>query len=462
MQITRKILTALLLLPFVVLSAQDMDTLTDGMGRILTDGFGRILVSSGPVSYPNDATPSYTIFAQWDFEDRTLGVFDVDSFQNYFYQSDNSSAWMDGDSIVMDEINGVATKVYQIEQESGQIDRGVQGKSFLANTQISGRTAADKSEVYFTYNFKFGENFAVAGNGKLPNIMHTPDPGVNDCPDDDEGFWDGLLFKDGNRISDFYYEHSAGHPGEGGFCPTSSDQFTPFWAYDSIWPNNGTWYNLTERCVLNTFTTGVANADGISEVWIDGRMIYQRDDIMWVHDDGEDSIFINGLSIGTWYSGTAPPRDCYVFLDNFTTYMPTDDSIIGSELHAPHSVLPTPVEITDRANFYDHSVTTETTISTAGYPSVLPLSSDETWLVTAGGGETVTFTFSVGQMGGSDVLLFYDGPDSDSEMLYKNEGYDADLSDNGPVSSTGQELFIRISTDESAGFAKFTGSTTFN
>ncbi len=403
----------------------------------------------------------FTIFQEWDFEDRALGVFQIDSFQNYFFQSDNTSVHMDGDSIVMDQINGVATRVYQIEQASGQIDKGVQGKSFILDP-AGDRTNADKSELYFTYNFKFGEEFPVAGNGKLPNIMHTPDPGVNTCPDIDEGFWDGYNFKDGNRISDFYYEHSAGQPGQPDFCPTSTDQFSPFWAFDSIWPNNGTWYNLTQRCVRNTFTVGVANADGISEIWIDGRMIYQRDDIMWVNDEGEDSIFINGLSIGAWYSGTAPSRDGYHFFDNFTTYMPTDDSIIGNVLHAPHSVLPTPVEITDRANFFDHSITTETTLETDGYPSSLPISSDETWLVTAGGGQTATYTITTGQMGGGDILFFYDGPDSDSPMIAKLDGFDSDLSDDGPWSSTGTQLFIRISTDEGSSFAEFTGSTTFN
>ena len=79
MQITRKILTALLLLPIVVLSAQDMDTLTDGMGRILTDGMGRILVSSGPVNYPNDGgapgSASYYIVMDMTFETEDNYIF---------------------------------------------------------------------------------------------------------------------------------------------------------------------------------------------------------------------------------------------------------------------------------------------------------------------------------------------------------------------------------------------------
>ena len=46
----------------------------------------------------------------------------------------------------------------------------------------------------------------------------------------------------------------------------------------SVYFMNNVWYEVTQRMVMNTFTGGTPNADGLNEVWINGVKVYEEAD----------------------------------------------------------------------------------------------------------------------------------------------------------------------------------------
>ena len=47
-------------------------------------------------------------------------------------------------------------------------------------------------------------------------------------------------------------------------------------ADNAVYFMNNTWYDVTQRLVMNTFTGGSPNADGLNEVWINGVKVYEE------------------------------------------------------------------------------------------------------------------------------------------------------------------------------------------
>ena len=207
MQITRKILTALLLLSIVVLSAQDMDTLTDGMGRILTDGMGRILVSSGPVNYPNDVAPSFNILEEWDWDGETLG--DWTDAEMTTWGASATGFWTHNEppdymwSIVTDTINGTISNAMRTKHVADDINR-------LAEMRRSLPSSYDT--IFSSVNIKFGKNW-TSSTGKSHGLRTIL--GAN-CFDDSDGTLVASNFKEGGSFYPYNYEHTLAQPS----CPT--------------------------------------------------------------------------------------------------------------------------------------------------------------------------------------------------------------------------------------------------
>jgi len=226
--------------------------------------------------------------------------------------------------------------------------------------------------------------------------------------------------------------------------------------YNPIYFLNGCWYNITQRLVINTIEGGVPQANGIKEVWIDGRMVFRIDNLKMMQDN-DPSMRIDALLLSNFYGGDPdyykPITECYAYIDNITIYMPTDDPVSGQSTHASSTILGTPNEITDRRVYYDYLVTSEGKISNQQYGGTYTGCQDETYLIDAGEGNTVKFSLDFFHLGSKDFIFVYDGNTTDSDLITFIEGYQTGSRE--VVESTGRYLFLRFSTnrdDHALGF----------
>ena len=149
------------------------------------------------------------------------------------------------------------------------------------------------------------------------------------------------MFHQGGAINTYNYDWARG--GRWG-----DNQDTPRDSVNPIYFNSGNWYNITQRVVMNTFTDGVANADGLNEYWVDGRLIY-RETGLKCHADrrgGHEDRLLAALQFLRRRGDPASPlRDCYGYFDNISVWLPdsTEDPYVGDRPAArPHiSTLPT-------------------------------------------------------------------------------------------------------------------------
>jgi hypothetical protein len=383
----------------------------------------------------------FIVYDNWDFENADLGFYsdedirsDFDVVTNYHHNSG---------SIVIDTINNSTTKVLKVTHEANKVSVGF---------DLDARLSQDFEEVYLTYNMKFGEEFNSSAGGKLPGLGGFPVVVANNCPTDGRGFLCKSLFVRANALTTYHYDDS------GYGCPWGTSDFK----LKEMYFTNGSWYNITRRLVMNTFTDGIPNRDGIHEVWVDGIMIFQENNIIFMEEDN-DTMKIDDLNIAHFYGGGisyAPLKECYGYMDNFTIWMPSNDSVIGHKLHDPYSVLPTPNVIIDRDLYYDELITTDGTITNYEYGQAYSPCIDEAYLIDAGQGNSVTLTLTGGTIGGGAYLFIYDGKRTDSEILYKIEGYENSL--HNTYRSSGRYLFVRFSNSKGSIEGGFIGEITFN
>jgi len=398
--------------------------------------------SSIPPTPPLDA---FTVYHEWDFEQELLGFYSnaavaEDFVVNTLY-SHNSA------NIVTDEINGVETKVMRITHLANQVSVGF---------QLFADLEADYNEIYLSYNFKFSNEFDATAGGKLPGMGALPNYVSGSCPVDGQGFGGVNLFKYDGWVTTYHYDNTKG------YCPWSGDGFPTDYVTDTLFLVNGNWYNITQRYVVNTFTAGNPNADGIRELWIDGKLIHRLDNLVLMLDDSP-TMKIDELRLSHFYGGTssyAPLNECYGYIDNIKVYTPDNDATLGTyNTHNTVTIIETPDEITDKDVYYDQLITTAGTLQNSQYGSSYSSCIDEVYLIDAGMGNTVSYTASW-TIGGGDALTFFDGNQTDSEIIRRVNGYNT--SSNQTITSTGRYLFVRFSSDRDSGTTGFTGTITFN
>ncbi len=232
---------------------------------------------------------------------------------------------------------------------------------------------------------------------------------------------------------------------------------------DSTYFIPGVWYTVTQRIHLNTITGSSANADGINEVWVYDDMIFQQDTMRYV---AHDTMLVDGIGFRSFQTAGTTTIESSVYIDNMTVWTPIGDSNFDNgTTHSTSYKMVSPIDITDRTVYYDHYVTTETTVSTSGWPSVTSAAHTEAWLFYAGSGNTMTVDF-IGQTGGNDYIFIMDGNDADDPILDWEAGFDSDLSNSfggdGSVTSTGERLYVYTVNSEDTGFTKFQMTSTIN
>ena len=193
---------------------------------------------------------SFTIYNEWDFDDESLGDYSTEISNDF---SVVSLYWEENTDIVYDTIDGVRTKALKVTQTAGVMDQGL---------QLDAALGADYDEVYLTYNVKFTSNWAWL-EGKLPGLSGRPFPTINYPAEPDDGFISISLFKEAGRMTTFNYDHS--YECSWGACGTES-----YNTGKSVYFMSNVWYEVTQRMVMNTFTGGTPNTDGLMKYGLTG------------------------------------------------------------------------------------------------------------------------------------------------------------------------------------------------
>ena len=385
----------------------------------------------------------FEVYNSWDFESEDLGDYTDAEIREYF---DVFHYYNHGYPIIAEDIiNGEVTKVFKMTNLAGQ----------LGGIDLQVGVGADYNELYLSYNFKFSEEFNSTSGGKLPGFCGYPSSfSADQCPPDDEGFVIKSMFKQAGRMITYHYDRTTGN------CPWASEAYI----YDTVFFNNGCWYNITRRLVMNTFTGGIANADGIHEVWVDGRMIFKETGLKIMLVESE-TMKIDGVHIAHWYGGSSdnykPITTCYGYIDNIKVWTPVNDPTVGTNnTHDENYILPTPDVITDRRVYFDSLRTTPGALQNSDFGSTYSPCIDEAFLLDAGEGKKVIFTIETGTIGGGDYLFFYDGDQTDSELLDVVVGYDNSFT--GTRTSSGRYMFVRFSSNQDVGSTGWRGTIQFS
>jgi hypothetical protein len=379
---------------------------------------------------------NFDIYKSWDFENNSLGPYTDEQIAADFKYTELYSH--NSANIVVDTINHVATRVMRITHPANQISNG-----FEMNIDLQ----KDFGEVYVSYDWKFSKEFNSTGGGKLPGLGGLPDFGAQ-VPTSGMGFRAHNLFKYAGRMASYHYDRTMT------YAPWGTDE-------DSVYMTNGIWYNITQRLVLNTFTNGKPNADGIKEVWINGRLVIREVNLVLMQDDRAD-MKIDAFRLTNFYGGAEdiykPKTECYGYIDNIKVYTPLDDPTFNT--HRAHSANPirTPDEISDRKFCYDKKITTAGVLSNSEYGTSYSSCIDETYLIDAGEGNIAKYTFDY-SIGGGDYLFFYDGNTSDSKLMKRLTGSTSGTA--LQIKSTGRYMFVRFSSNTDGGTTGFKGNVAF-
>lgn len=388
---------------------------------------------------------SVNVYNLWDFENNTIGKYTDDMIGKDFdvvtLYSHNSA------DIVLDEINGMETRVLRITHAANKTSVGF---------DLDARIAEDFDEVYLTYNIKFSNEFNSTTGGKLPGLGGFPVVTANQVPRRDQGFLCKLLFKQSGRIFTYHYDRTP--PAYPHYSPWSSENYR----FSKIFITNGTWYNITQQLKMNSFTNGRPNKDGVNEIWINGRLLYQENNLVLMELES-DSLKIDDLNIAHFYGGSsvssAPIRECYGYINNIIIWKPMDEQIKGFDLHNPRDILKTPFKITERKFYYDVLRTTPGPLNNSEFGSTYSPCINETYLIDAGEGKTISFKLIAGKLGRGDNLFIYDGNTTDApliQIINENTYSVQDL-----WKSTGRYMFLRFSTDTDPGSEGWTGTLSF-
>lgn len=67
----------------------------------------------------------------------------------------------------------------------------------------------------------------------------------------------------------------------------------------------GRWYVFEQHTRCNTFTGGVANADGVAEVWLNGHLVFASSKVKW---NAKASSMIEKFFINLYHGGMGFPK----------------------------------------------------------------------------------------------------------------------------------------------------------
>ena len=232
----------------------------------------------------------------------------------------------------------------------------------------------EHQELYVSFNIKFRPGFDWHWVGKIINVnggapLSAQTLNYNTRPGYGEGFNFGMIWIGDETIkaylnpnysapagglSDyfFYQNMSPLQYGEQDwwdtYQPAGLDYDNEFgFFYFITTPER--WYNITYRIVMNTWTEGSVNSDGIYEGFVNGKLVHGHYNMMAV-DDSQEGLGINTISFNTFFGGGAnyhkPQRDEWELIDDLHLwiYDPSADVPRGNERSPQGRVLNLPGE----------------------------------------------------------------------------------------------------------------------
>ncbi len=273
-----------------------------------------------PVTTPPPAPPSSSNFVYYhSLDSLPAGVLSKQDVIDNFYSYGPSG--VDAGRLYADskERMGSSGKSLRVTFPKGQVtpsDSGVQIRIPIGKSWKDNNFQAD--ELYFSYWFKFSNDFELNCGGKMPGLAGAQ-IGSNHTQR-----WTGRwMFRYGGSIQ--YYMHYA-DKGEGDDQATFLDwgqklaDEAPGDCADEVWTpylKTGKWHHIELRYKLNT----PGKADGELEGWLDGNAAhYLRKSVADFRiKDRSDNITLNAIFFSTFYGGSksyfAPSKDVYAWFD---------------------------------------------------------------------------------------------------------------------------------------------------
>lgn len=159
-------------------------------------------------------------------------------------------------------------------------------------------------ELWLSYELRFDKGFDFCKGGKLPGLTSGGSKYTGGTiPSEGQGWSARYMWNAGGKA--IIYLYTIDMPGKwGAALPLQGVQFKP-----------EHWHRLTQRIRLNTEDA----ANGILEVWFDGTLVLQREDIRFrIGDKGK----IDSFYFSTFHGGNtadwAPKHDSSACFRNFT------------------------------------------------------------------------------------------------------------------------------------------------
>lgn len=410
---------------------------------------------------------AYTEYDSWDFENEDLGAYTNEEITADFAPLDynkNHNIRVQSANIINATRNGQTTKALQLVAEADYLSTGPDW-AFILDQKYT--------EVYASYDFYLDPEFNSTTGFKIPGFAARPsiNPIGGTLPAG-SGILAAMMAKQAFGPMEYAYDFTQY------WVPNGFPDPYPNYQRDTILLIPGCWHNILNRVKKNTFTGSTPNADGIWELWIDGKLLISLNNKKFFDQDTDRGFDVFRLwmfhggacsddAVDVDYSCYDPTNDytpdhqCYALLDNLKICIPADDSISGSETHKWTSIQPTPTIITNRSVHYDQLITTEGTLTDIARggstnPTYYLPSTNQTFLIDAGEGNTVTFngTYSIGS---HDYLIIRDGNQTTSKIILMKDG-----SGSFNITSTNRYLFVSQIADPAYESTGFTGTVIFN
>lgn len=162
---------------------------------------------------------------------------------------------------------------------------------------------AQLDSLYYSYWFKFPENFDFVLGGKLPGIGSFEPRTGGGKPNGRDG-WSvrAMWVKDGKAGQYVYHLDQPKHFGD-------------YFEWDAPPLEKGKWYQVKTFVRLNT----PGKRDGIITTWLDGKEVLNKHELRFrLGDDLRIERFLFSVFFGGTGPEWAPSRDMLLYMDDFT------------------------------------------------------------------------------------------------------------------------------------------------
>jgi len=434
------------------LNVWDHEFTTTEWAYLYNEGYGKAYDSGSEPDPP--IPPSFNVLKSYDFEDLALDAsFEIPELMSYFQIDDyfiNEPDYHDPPAIVEDEINSVTTNVIRIIHETGYpVDYYYSGLS-----NFYWKLDQDYDSIALEFNYKIDTSYCSTEDLKAPGFITYPSPGV-DYPLSGDGIRAQSYNSNGSELWSYHYDRTGGvcnvtcdcneGPTQNCWCPHSNGTAD----LDSVYLVPGVWYNIRIHAKANTFSGSTPNADGMWQIFVDGKVKNQTNNNRFF-EDLSDTMRFDGVGLYSYTGGSGtgnqPTNDFYTYFDNIKIGWPVGDDKFGTtSLYTATETIDLVTPIIDNEFVYDELITSTGTLTNETWGGSNAQSTEETYLLDAGADGTVTIDFNAdSRLASANYLFIYDGNNSASSLMsyYNNESISAD----DTYTSSGRYMFIRYNT----------------